>query len=294
MATWRDVQNLIVSITQNALVTSGMNVTVGVGFPPVRALQNVARSGLLISVYDHGIAPDKTRWIPFPALDAVAMASDISVTAPATIGAASSGSILVSGSPIPGDTLGLNVYGGGPTQGATYTLAQSGTLDDLCNGFVNAINTDATTVYSTSGTVQSGGMQGIVASYLGSGGIEIQNNRTVAIRLTMVAANGFNNMTEIRRVMRQVQITTWANSPDLRDQVCDPVEMAFSSQQVNFGSQFPDGTWGRILLEDDISIEEDTMQDVFRRDFVIGCEYGIVQPSVTYPVLVTQLIQQEL
>jgi len=95
-------------------------------------------------------------------------------------------------------------------------------------------------------------------------------------------------------VMRQVQITSWANSPDLRDTVCDPVELAFSEQQVYFGSQFPDGTWARILLENDVSVEEDTLQDVFRRDFIIGCEYGIVQPSVTYPVTVTQLLQQEL
>ena len=294
MATWRDVQNLIVSIAQGALTNAGVTATIGVGYPPVRALQNVARSGLLISVYDHGIAPDKTRWMPFPALDAVAIASDIGVTAPSTINAASSGSILVSGSPIAGDSLSINVYHGGPSQGATYTLAQSGTLDDLCNGFVNAVNTDATTIYNTSGTVQSGGMQGIVATYLGSGDIEIQNNRPSAIGLIVTAVNGFNNVTEIRRVMRQVQITSWANSPDLRDTVCDPIELAFSEQQVYFGSQFPDGTWARILLENDVSVEEDTLQDVFRRDFIIGCEYGIVQPSVTYPVTVTQLLQQEL
>ncbi len=286
MATWRDVQNLIRTIAEDSLSSANVPAVVGVGYPPVRALQNVARSGVLVSVYDHGLAPDKTRWIPFPALPSVPILSALSISGPSSISAGTSGTIAISGSPIPEDTLSITVLGSGSYQGASYTEPQSGSLDSFCEGFVTAFNTDAVTSYGT----PSQGISGMVASYLGAGVIELQNNRAAAVALTLKATNGSVVSREIRRVMRQLQVTAWANSPDLRDTVCDPIEQAFSEQQVYFGSQFPDGTWARILLEEDISIEDNTLQDVFRRDFVIGCEYGILQTVVEYPIAVTQIL----
>lgn len=286
MATWRDVQNLISSIASGALEAAGVPGTVAVGYPPVRALQNIARAGVLLSVYDHGLAPDKTRWMPFPALPSVPITPGLTLVGPASISAASAGTLTLSGNPIPEDTLAISILGNGSLQGAAFTEPLSGSLDSFCQGFVDNFNTNALTSY---GSV-SQGISGMVASYLGSGEISLQNNRTTAVSVTLKLTNGSYVSREIRRVLRQIQITAWANSPNLRDQVCDPLEQAFSEQQIYFGSQFPDGTWGRILLEEDISIEDNTLQDVFRRDFIIGCEYGILQNTVDYPVAVTQVL----
>lgn len=293
-----------------ALVT--INAKVGIGWPSVQMLQaNVKGANAVVSVYDRKLAKDTTRWRPIILSDVVTATGIANIVSGNNIAPAGSATITLTGTPVNNDAISavirnptipfapsgggnllleggdgiLELEGGGAfeleagTAGWTNTWAvvvsagPSDTIVTIAAALAAAINADP--LLSQWVSASATGPVVTVTSLLTRGTLVLNS---------YVGNNGLRT-TEVARRSRMMQIVVWTPTEEIRQAVGDPIETLIAGLQNNFGIQFPDGTFGRVAYGSDFYLEDDTLQDTYRRDFLFSVEYGITQQDQLYSVL---------
>lgn len=273
------VSALTTALTSTAADTLGdpINVLVGIGFPSERTLQNNVRKSTtptaLVTVFDRGLATDTTRWsavrLGLTALPATVHGSLSSPTmaagAPVLLG--------LSGTPTAGDAVALVVTASLGLSFAQVAIAAAGdTPGTMAAQLASLINTDP----DLSSIVSAAATDGIVTlTPLINGPIKLACN----------VGNGAVAMTEIARRNRGLQIAVWTRTEDDRNTVGDVLEVAIAEMEADFGLIFPDGTMGRVHYAGDHLLDDATLADTYRRDFLLMVDYPITTTDQLYAVL---------
>lgn len=273
MATLHQVQAALQGVVQTALVGVVPSPAIGIGWPPETLLMDNVRTGGagLITIYDRKLSKDTTRWKPLSLGQTIVQAGVISI---ATQGNANA-SITLSGTVLTGDAVSC-ILTLGQTQSAVVAIAQVGaTLISLALALANAVNADS--LLSTWAQASASGAVVTLVPLL-------------PFRVASYTGNGGTETLELGRRMRRMQIVIWANSEPLRQTLSDPVEVAIAQLEVGYGPypqglSFVDGTVGRVLAESDYYIEESTLFDTYRRDFLLSVDYPITSTDVLYAVV---------
>ncbi len=268
MTAWRTVMDTIQQDLTSIL--SGANATVGIGWPGQAALQDIVRTGNpLVSVYDTKVAKDTSRFMGFSATAPSGPTPGTSLTLSNPI-LPVDGVITITGSgtPIVNDALGISVNNG--VSGATYVALATQSLATILSNFSSAINT---------------ANLGFTSTVTSDTELSLANNSTIPYFIEVNTANQQSSLFEVRREQRQIQIVVWAPDEVVRETLGVLIEQRFSYLQYYFGYAFPDGTYGRLTFLNDENIEDDMLQNVYRRDFLIGIDYGIQLTNTGYPVL---------
>jgi hypothetical protein len=89
---------------------------------------------------------------------------------------------------------------------------------------------------------------------------------------------------EIRRQDRSLQITVWANTPELRDRIAkniDPV-LAMTTRLA-----MPDGSQAIMTSVNDIQIDAQQKSGLYRRDLIYSVNYATTFLDAEYAILAT-------
>lgn len=277
MANWRAILNTVQTDVATQLATLSPTPTVGVGWPPITTLQLVsAKNQPVVSVYDHGNAADTTRWLPLTLnLTTVPTPGITSAFNVAQINPAQEAFLTITGAPNPknGDAISLVVNG----IGTVYVTQTGDTATTVATGLAAAINADLSAYITASS----------------AGAVVTLTNASAVVEnlVSNVGASGAGQL-EVRRAKRRISIVLWASTANQRDQIGDLIESRLAYLQAYFGYQFSDGTYGRVTFESDVNLEENILQDTYRRDFDLGLEYGVLYADELYTVLAGQGIWQ--
>lgn len=252
------------------LVSTAQIAKSGVGWPPITALQNVARGGALITVYDRKIGKNTTRWSPFPYNQVVIPCT--TTTSVANAG----GSITLGGSVTPGDAVSCVISApvlNQPRQ--TAAVVVSGIAGDtpviMATKLAAAINADA--VLS----------QWVSAAAVGA--VVTLSPIVPALSVQSYAGNGGTQTRELARTEKSLQVVIWARTEEARALLVDALQGMLADAQVNFGPTTPDGQPVRLEMQNDYALEDDTLEDVYRHDFLISVDFAITTQDQLYSVL---------
>lgn len=102
----------------------------------------------------------------------------------------------------------------------------------------------------------------------------------------LIRVGGFATMVrELKRQLRNYQIIFWTPTPDLRDVLAGPVDVALAEPQW---VTLPDFTTGRLRYHNSWIDDELQKAGVFRRDLVYSVEYPTVQTMLAPEVIIAQ------
>lgn len=262
-----------------------LNIEVGIGWPSERTLQNNVRKAALptalITVFDRGLASDSTRWLPhrvgFTATSAGIQAelSSMALTPAMPVLLAFSGAVT------PGDAVALVAS---PVRGTPFAQvaipAPTDTLPSLAIALAGLINADPD-------------MSGFLTAVATNGMVTLASLIESPVALQCNVGNGAVSLTEIGRRSRGLQIVVWTRTEDDRNTVGDVIETAIACMEADFGLTFPDGTMGRLKYAGDHLLNDATLSDTYRRDFLVSVDYPITVNDQLYAVLapVSRFIQ---
>jgi hypothetical protein len=184
--------------------------------------------------------------------------------------------VLISGMPSVGDAVSvvLTNPAASETAGQVAVALAGSTAAALAADLATAINTDPV----LSGWVVASATNAIVMLFSHPG--------TPPLRLASYTGNGGVQIREIGRRELQFQVAIWTQTPETRDMISDPIDQAVAAAEIDFGYQLPDGTNVRLCYANSYDIEDATLQDVYRRDFLLSAEYPITTRDALYAVLV--------
>ena len=284
------MQSQIVAVTA-AIATP--QVRVGIDWPSVKTLmQNVRGGAALVTVFDRKLSRDTTRWPPVALGETPVVATLTAATSNSTIAGGGSATITLGGSVTAGDAVACVLVNGGvggvaqagandiftPSWAAIVTGTASDTPTSMATALAAAINADA--LLST--WVAAGASAAVVTltSRLAAGTLKIAAN----------VGNGATQITEIGRRARELSVHIWARSVEDRDTVGDPIEGMLAQMEVGWGAYaqglaFPDGTGGRVLVMNDFLLDDATLSDTYRRDFLLSVDYPVTTADGLYAVL---------
>jgi len=273
MADWRSILTTVQQDMAAQTAALSPAPSVGVGWPPITTLQQVSvKNQPVISVYDHGMAADTTRWLPLTLSTVVVPVAGITSTLNVTqINPTAPATVTIAGTPNPknGDAVSMVVNG----IGTVYVTVTGDTAATVATGLAASINANLSAYLTASAT-------GPV--------ITVTNASAVIEKLSSNVGAGANIQLEVRRAKRSIGIIVWAQTAIQRDQISDLIESRLAYLQAFFGYQFSDGTYGRLTFLLDVNREDDVLQDTYRRDFRIGIDYGVLYSDLMTQVLVSQ------
>ena len=290
------VQQQVIPVTSGlAVFDSPLRVQVGIDWPPVRTIQQVCKKApptCLISIFDRRSSHDSTRWASSVVAQTITTATLTSSPTYQPIPPGGSAQLTLGGTITSGDAVSVIV------STRKHMADYPGDKSNLQLGIVD--NAGAV-VYSTNATDRvidaaanlaaqiNGANIGITATASGTV-LTITNNQAFEVALNSYTGNGGTNVVEIGRRTRQVQITCWTASTEHRDTVGDPIESLIAQLeffQGNFQSGLPlqDGTTARIMPVNDFYVDDATLSDTYRRDFIISADYSVTTTDKLYSVL---------
>ncbi len=255
-----------------------LSVIGGVGWPPVTALQNVARGQALYSVYDRKSGRNTTRWSPYSYNQVVVPATlTTAVRSPASMPPMGTGQIQLGGSITAGDAVSavfnapqINAPSG--TAAVVALSAPGDTPSTMATKLANQINADATL--------------GLWVTAAASGAnVNLTNRLSVPVTVSSFAGNGGTQTTELGRRESQLQLTFWTQTFDQRSAVVSAINSMLAALQTNYGPTTADGTPVRLEMQNDFPIEDDTLEDVYRHDFLVTVDFPITTQDALYAVL---------
>ena len=251
---------------------------VGVGWPPVNALQNVARGGCLISIYDRKVGRNSTRWAPFAYNQVIVPATlTTEVSALGILLGLGSGSITLGATVSPGDAvscvLSAPAANAPRAMGAVVAMSASGdTPASMAAKLAALINADTT-------------LRNWVSAAAVGAAVNLTNLLAGSVVVESYAGNGGTQMRELGRRESQLQITVWTQTQQARLMVVIPITKMLAAAQAAFGLDLADGTPVQVTLSNDFPIEDDTLQDVYRHDFLVMIDYPITTKDQLFAVL---------
>ncbi len=222
-----------------------------------------------MSIYDRNVAKDVTRWVPKTAVEPVVTAATVTVTlSNPFVDRSGTATLTFSPSAAINDAFGLAVSGaiyGGATYAATAAMTAS--------AFAAAVASAITTALPEIGAVASGDV------------VTLTNNSAGTLYLQATVGNQTSFLQEVHRTRREAQIIVAANTPNNRDLLADAIDETLATSEIDFGFTLADGTWVRVWNQGDISLDDNITHNVYRRDFVVGLEYGVTYQDLGYSVL---------
>lgn len=301
MATLHDVQAALQEAVKTATTGLTLNSTpipvdVGIGWPPINVLQDTVRNGRgTIAVYDQKIGRNTTRWLPFSYEPTVIVPTLTSAVSHGTIELGGVETITLGGAVTPGDAVSAVLINTHPTPfdsqgdalpyqpGAQVVIGAAGAPTDtpttMATALATAVNGD--TLLSTWVHATSAGPVVTLTALSGKGPLLLASH----------TGNGATGFREIGRRERHFQIACWTGSEELRQVVTDPIDAMLAEAELNFGLALPDGSMGRLLNQVDYYIEDGTLQDALRRDFILTIDYPVTVKDQLFAILAPELIQ---
>lgn len=292
MASLHSVEAAI--LAQIKSVTTGLifnnlpiQVNSAIGWPPEKALQeNVRGSTSVISVYDRKMAKNSTRWKPIVLSTNTTPATLTSALSNSTLAPGATGTLTLGSNVTPGDAvslvinnsaLGMKVNFSNVTIQNVYAQVVVAGANDtpisLAQALAAAIAADP--VLSTWVNVSASGGILTITSLVPVGTLTLQSN----------VGNGAVNTREIGRRERVFQVVVWSPTSDIRTVVASQVEVLLQQLEVNFSLAFSDGSFGRLYNQNDFDLEDATLADTYRHDFIFSVDYPITEQDALFAVL---------
>lgn len=264
-----------------------IEVQSAIGWPPEKTLQdNVRGSTSVIAVYDRKMAKNTTRWNPIILSTSLTNATLSSALSNTTLAPGATCTLTLGSNVTPGDAVSLvinnsalgvkvnfdnttiqNVYAQVVVAGANDTPSS------LAQALANAISSDP--VLSTWVNVSDSGGVLTITSLLAIGTLTLQSN----------VGNGGMNTREIGRRERVFQVVIWSPTSDIRTVVSSQVEVLLQQLETNFSLSFSDGSFGRLYNQNDFDLEDATLADTYRHDFIFSIDYPITEQDALFAVL---------
>ena len=281
-----------VTAATQGIVVNARPVTVksAVGWPPLKLLQSIPTSYAsgsqvsVIGVYDRQVSKNVTRWKPYSISETTTPATlRTSVGSHNALLPGESVDITLSATVTPGDAVSavLTSY---TTQPRTMTAAvaiggASDTPTTMALALANAVNAAL-----APGFLGPPASAFAAASALGPV-VTLTNTTNSLLLVESYTGNGATTLDEVGRRMRQIQITTWSPTEEIRAAVTDPIDVMLAQAEMNFGWTLADGSVVRVCPESDFYLEDDSLADVYRRDFIVQIEYPVTAVEELYAVL---------
>jgi len=283
MATAHQVQAALQSQVQAALAGVTVVNKVAIGWPPIKTLTNIAKTqAALVSIYDAKGSKSSTRW-GSTVLSQITIPTGIGVVVSGTVLAPNSTlTVTISGSVTTGDALGL-----------VLDNFSSPLVNDVaeCIGgtVVQCLSTDTPiTIASKLATQLSNDptlSTWVSAVAIGST-VNITNLLSVPIPIQANVGNGGSQVVEVGRRLRNLQVVVWTGTELNRQIIGDPLDALFAGLEYNFNLQMADGSFGQFYYNNDMYLEDASIQDLYRRDFHVSVDYGVTTNDQLYSVLV--------
>lgn len=259
---WEGLRQEIIT----AMTAGGLSPLVGKDWPTKNILDTVSKGGVpAISIFDVGGVRNRTRntflspaLLPFNGTPGGVLTAGAS-----TLPTGSAVTIVGSATPLINDCFFL----------ALDYLSGAKTL------FAEHINTGSDTLIAamTALTVQINLIDDITAVFDSVNTITVTNNTAtnyLKVRTGVVNIGSYTQ--EIYRPTRKVQITLWTASTTDRQTYGTILEQLFANMEVTYGFQLSDQTWCRIMIVNDVLQKDMQLNDIYRRDFWIDCDYPVL------------------
>ena len=275
------LQTLIQPVV-TGLVIDGNSITplVGVGWPSTNVLQsNAQANSAVISIYDRKMTRNTTRWIPAFTTYTATPATTTATLSNSTLDSTGSVTLTIGGTITVGDSVGFVASNGTTSDAVVVTAGGSDTPATIASALVSAIDADPLLPSWVSAT--------------SSGAVVTITGLTPAdLKLQANVGNAATALREIGRRQRQVQITLWVHTEDMRIGVGTPIETLLQQIETDDWIEFSDGTYGRLMNVSDFYTEDATVEDTYRRDFMVSIDYPITEQDMLYSVLAPVLAFQ--
>lgn len=278
MASQFEVLTSLLGLVNGALSPDGNPLTfyeAAIGYPAIGRLQQVAKTGnAAVSIYDRKISKNSTRWSPYVISQTVTPATLNTALAPSRIAPGQQATITLGGTVTPGDGVScLAVQIGGNTGAAIVRGLQNDTPASMAQNLTNQINVNLS-------------MTGVLTATVDGPVVTVTNVAGVALQLASYTGNGGSQVREIGRRDQQVQIILWARTVEQRNIMVEALAEAIAESELNFGPVVDDvGDQARLSYVSDYDLEDDTLEDVYRHDFMVGMDYPVTTVDVLYAVL---------
>lgn len=277
MANPIDVQEAALFMVNSAMSPGGTPVTpykAAVGWPPVGVLQAIAKGGpSIIAVYDRKLGKNTTRWNPHVISQTITTATLTSAVSPSRIAPGQTAHITLGGSVTSGDAVSALATVVGGNTGAVVAIGTGGdTPSTMATKLRNLINSDSS-------------MAGVLTATASGSVVTVTNVGNVALALASYTGNGGTQVREIGRRDRPMQIVVWTQTEDLRNLIVSVISPAIQLQDIGFGPTLADNTLARLSYTTDYDIEDNTLEDVYRHDFMVTMDYAVTTTDLLYSVL---------
>jgi hypothetical protein len=289
-----------IACTGLSVFDAGIIVETGLDWPPMNTLMNNVKlkpPTALVSIFDHKYAHDSTRWAPSAIALTIVPATIVSAPSQQLLPPGATATVTVGGTVTPGDAISLLAFTrfslavspadgtvvDTPGRAVVYLAQPTDSAAQVAAGLAGQVATDPN---------GSGIAQWISVSVAGPV-VSVTNLLQQVITVESYTGNGGTLTTEIGRRLRQVQVTVWAASTEIRDVVGDPIEAmiaqmeVFRGDQGQFSSGLPlaDGSSARIMTVNDFLLDDPTLSDTYRRDFILSADYPVTVQDKLYAVL---------
>lgn len=245
-----------------------------IGYPPINVLQNIAKGGpAIVSIYDRKISKNATRWSPYVVSQTVTPATLTTAITPSHIAPGHTAQITLGGSVTVGDAVSALAIQLGSNTGAVVVIGGSiDTPTTMATALAAAINSDPS-------------MTGLLTATASGAVVTVTNAAAVGLAVASYAGNGGTQVREIGRRDQQVQIILWTQTVEQRNAMTEAIAEAIAESELNFGPALADGSSGRLSYVSDYDLEDDTLEDVFRHDFMVGMDYPVTVMDLLFAVL---------
>ena len=261
-----------------------IQVLAAIGWPPEKLLQNNVRGTTsVISVYDRKLSKNSTRWKPIVLSSTVIPSTLTNALLHSTVAPSGTTTITLGGSVTAGDavsvvltnnSLGFTPEGLEQNQAAQVVIGTaSSTPTTIAAALASVITADP--VMSLWVTASATGSVLTLTSKLSRGTLVVQSN----------VGNGGTNTREIGRRERAFQVIVWSPTSDIRSLLVNAIETVIQQLELNFGLTFSDGTGGRLYYQNDFDLEDATLADTYRHDFLFCVDYPITEQDALFSVL---------
>lgn len=250
-----------------------LNYKAAIGWPAIKTLQAIAKGGpALVTVYDRKIGKNSTRWSPTVVSQTVVPATLTTSILPTKLAPGESATIVLGGIVTPGDAVSCLAVQLGANTGAVVAVGLAGdTSVTMAAKLARLINTDASMV----GLLTATSLDSIVTLTAG----------TVAVGVQSYAGNGGTQEREIGRRDQSVQVVCWTRTVEQRNAMVAVIDVAIANSEINFGPTLADGSAARLSYVSDYDLEDDTLEDVYRHDFMISVDYPVTVTDALFAVL---------
>jgi len=277
MASQFDMLNGILALVDAALAPNGNPLTLyqsAIGYPSINRLQTVCQNGqAAVSVYDRKISKNATRWSPYVISQTLTPATLTTAITPNQLPPGASATITLGGTVGVGDAVSALATQVGAKTGAVVAIGlQNDTLASM-----------ALKLFKMISAVPS--MVGVVSAALNGNVVTITNITKNGIAVGSFAGNGGSQVREIGRRDQQVQVILWAMTVEQRNLMVQALADAIAESEINFGPILNDGSQARLSYVSDYDLEDDTLEDVYRHDIMLSCDYPVTTIDALYAVL---------